>query len=154
MSCVYVVSPRVGTNWSIVSMLIASAAEEMGYSRLSSAIISKLEGNREHSVELEMSNSEVLQEQIRRGEAMVLQHGEMKIIASVDASQRLQVSVSGPESISKDQLKTEGQEFINRIIQQYAYQQVMIEMKDKGFSLVEEKQEADGRIRIRVRKYE
>ena len=54
---------------------------------------------------------------------------------------------------SKD-LEAEGQTFLDKIIQQYAYQQIMSEMQGRGFSVVDEKMESDGRIRIRIRKFE
>jgi len=156
MSCVFVITPFVISNWSILTSLVGGAAARHGYRMMRSATNTSAEINAETSVnvELEIENSEVMTEQMKRGESVVLTKEDIKIVLSLDHLNRLKASVQGTKSVSKDKLRTEGQEFLDSIIQQYAYQKVMTELKDKGFSLVNEQVEKDGRIRIKIRKYE
>ncbi len=152
MSCVFIVTPIVVANWSAVTAVISATAAHAGYRMVRSAT----EGKEEHlqEVELELGNSEVMADRLRRGETMTLAKEGVTITLSLDARGRLKASVKGPEDVSKEELRLEGQRFLDKVTQQYAYQSVMSELKQKGFSLVDEQVDEDGRIRLKIRKYE
>ena len=152
MSCVFIVTPIVVANWSAISAVVSATAAHMGYNMIRQASEGKKESMQQ--VELELKNSEVMTEQLRRGESMTLAKGNVKITLTLDAHGRLKASVSGPENIVKENLRREGQKFLDHVTQQYAYQSVMNELKNKGFSLVDESVDDDGRIRLKIRKYE
>jgi Protein of unknown function (DUF1257) len=156
MSCIFVVTPFVVGNWGILSALVGGAAAQLGYrmARTASEQAGGVDTEQSQSVELELENSEVMADQMRRGDSMVMTKGEVKIVVSLDGRGHMTASVTGPESIPKTELEAMGQEFIDSVIQQYAYQKVMNELKNKGFSMVQENVEEDGRITLKVRKFE
>ncbi len=156
MSCIFLVTPFVVANWSVLAGLAGGAAAQMGMTIIKSTSKNNVNADSKsmQKIEIEMENSEVLAEQMRRGESITLGKGDIRIVVTLDAQARMKAQVSGPESISKTELEALGQEFIGKVVQQYAYQKVMTELERKGFSLVEEKAEEDGRITLRVRKYE
>jgi hypothetical protein len=158
MSCIFVITPIVITAWPVLVAVASSAATSLGYRIVSSALEeegkTKAIGQSERSVSLEVENSEVLAEQLRRGESMAIAKDDIKIVISLDALGKITAHVQGGNNCSTDELQKAGQEFLNHLIQQYAYQQVMLTMKEKGFSLVEENVGPDGLIRMKVRKFE
>ncbi|MBN1354647.1 DUF1257 domain-containing protein [bacterium] len=156
MSCVFIVTPFVVGNWAVLTSLVGGAAAHLGYRMARSAAENyrASEAEQMQSVELELENSEVIADQLRRGDVMVLTREAVTITISLDGLGRMKAAVSGPESMLKDELEQLGQEFLNQVIQQYAYQKIIAELKIKGFSLIDEQVESDGRIRLKVRKYE
>lgn len=153
MSCIFIVTPIVVSAWPVLAGIISASAATLGY-RVLNAVNEPNQEIDQQTVELHVGNSNVMAEQMRRGESIVLTKDQIRIIISLDPQKRISAQVQGPKTILDSELQKTGQEFLNRIVQQYAYQQVMLTLKDKGFSLVQEQADSEGRIQLKVRKFE
>lgn len=156
MSCVFVVTPLVVTSWPVVMALAGAAAAQLGFNIVkdSTAVENLTDQETDQSLELEIAQSEVVVEQMRLGESMVIQKEDLRITISRDTRGRVKAEVRGSAARSKQELAEAGQVFLNGMTQQYSYRKVMTELKNKGYATTDEVIEEDGRIRICVRKYE
>ena len=55
---------------------------------------------------------------------------------------------------SKTELKALGEELSQTVVQQYVYQKLMGEMRNRGFHVAEEQNNEDRSIRLKVRHWE
>ena len=83
MSCIFIVTPFVVSNWATLAALIGASAASMGYKAVQSTSKDMTEEETEQSVKLSLANSEVIAEQMRRGESMTLTKDEIRLILSL-----------------------------------------------------------------------
>jgi hypothetical protein len=159
MSVVFVVVPIVAAGWPIISAAIGSACAALGYS-MAKQSESAREREREtlpvgplqQSIEMEMANAEVISDTMAREQ--VLQYEKDGVLATFkkDARGHLSLHVGGTRS--EAELAAVGQQILNRVRQQFAYERVKQELTERGYTLVEEQVEANENIRISVRRFQ
>jgi len=158
MSVCFLVVPAVIVGWPTFCAAAAAAAATMGFavmkkSTMGFAVMKKREkAVRSETCELEIANSKVLTEQVREDDELTLAKGDITVRLYKDPRGKCAIHVSG-EGKTRQELRDEGTELVNRIMQQYSYQKVTQELKNRGFSITEEEVTEDRRIRIRLRKF-
>ena len=150
MSCILLITTSVVAGWPTLFAAAGVAAASMGFSTLKN--VEEVQAAREQEVELVMQNSEIITEEMKHDEELNLRKGDINVRIYKDPRGRCAIHISG-EGKTKEQLQQEGTELLNRIKQQYAYQKVVQELKNKGFSITDEKLSEAGKIKIQFRKY-
>jgi hypothetical protein len=157
MSVVFVVVPIVAGSWPIISAAIVAAGAAMGYhavrqaeANYASGLISDIAPTA--GVRLVMEDSQIVAENLMRGEAFTLQRDDLTAVFRMDGRGQCTVHVSG-EGRSNQDLEAAGHELMDRVRQQYAYAKVMAEMEERGFEVIGQEVDADNAIRLRVRRW-
>lgn len=155
MGACLVLTPLVVAAWPTLAAAIVGAAASMGYAvnSLSSADLSTgapAKVPRKKKVETEIENSGVVAEGMVRGEKIVVHREGVTIEFGRDERGACSVCVTG-EHLSERELKKIGAEVAGRVVQQFAYHKLMTELKQRNYSVVEEKSLQDGSIQVRVR---
>ena len=156
MSCVVVISPLVIAGWPIISAAVTGAVASMGFNLVQSASAAtnahmelRNQAERTTRVDIELEDSEILQESAG-AERIVVERDGMRAIFTRDERGALKLCMEG-ESVSKSELKRVGQELINRVTQQFVYNRVVTELKQRNMTIVDEQVAADRTVKIRVR---
>jgi ABC-type transporter MlaC component len=153
MSTVIILTPVIISSWPAITAAVAGAAAGLGLVVKKS--VSELQENLvdvEQSVEVELSNSEVLAESMATGKEIVLTQGELEIRVSRDERGRCTVCAKG-KGFSKAELKQKAEEFSQKMTQCFVYDRVMSELKNKDFQVVNEEVANDESVRIVVRRW-
>jgi hypothetical protein len=152
MSVVFIVIPAVAVSWPVLCSAIAGAAGVLGYRALNAAREAAAEASTANKVEIEIAGAEVVAEAMKRDS--IFSVGKDDIVATFrrEADGRCTVHVEGVNR-SDEELDTIGRELAGRVIQQYAYNKVMTELKNRGFTVTQENVQADQTIQIQVAKY-
>lgn len=149
MGAILVLTPLVVSAWPAVAAAIMGAAASMGFSA-STPVLSEEEEARPTRVETEIENSEVVAEQMARGEKVVITKDDITVEFGRDARGACSVCVSGLNH-SERELRKIGEEIAGRVVQQYAYNKLLTELKKRNYSVVDEKVLQDQSIQIRIR---
>jgi hypothetical protein len=104
-------------------------------------------------VQLEIERSEVVTNQIGRGQTICVNRDGVTIRFSRDARGKAAFCVSGPGR-SDEELRALGETLGQSVVQQYVYQKLVDEMRSRGYNLVEEEVAEDRSIRLKVRHWE
>jgi len=156
MSCVVVISPLVIAGWPIISAAVTGAVASMGFNIIQSAsaaenshmdLRNQVQGT--SRVDIELEESEILQESAG-AERIVVERDGMRAIFTRDERGALKLCMEG-EGVSKSELKRVGEELINRVTQQFVYNRVVTELKQRNMTIVDEQVSADRTVKIRVR---
>ncbi len=151
MGAILVLTPLVVASWPAITAAIAGAAASLGFSVASAATAGEHQvrapGKR---VETEIENSEVLSENLARGEKIIIQKGDITIEFGQDERGACTVCVTG-EKHSEKELKAIGEDVGGRVVQQFVYHKLMTELKKRKYSIVEEQVQTDQSVRVRVR---
>jgi hypothetical protein len=157
MSVIFVVAPVVAGSWPIVSAAIIAASAALGYTA-SARIENNLDAlnsisvaNAVRSIEMRMSDSQVVTDTLQRGESFTVEREGVTAVFRVDGRGQCQVHLSGV-GVNEMALQSAGQELMDKVRQQFAYAQVMAELETRGFEVVHQEMEADQSIRIRVKR--
>lgn len=149
MSTVCILTPIVIGSWPMIASAVASAAGAMGFAM--AGTMPAEEATEKRSVETEIADSEVIAEELARGEKIRIQRGDITIEFGVDERGRCSVCVTG-ESHSKAELRKIGEEVAGRVVQQFAYHKLMSELKERDYHILEERVEEDDSIQVRIRR--
>jgi len=156
MSVVFVVVPVVAAGWPILSAAIIGASAALGYHVIQAAEASVQAsisaGPRCGTVSLVMEDSKVVAESLARGESFTVAREGLHATFARDGRGRCTVHVTG-EGRTNAELEAAGRELMDRVRQQFAYAKVMEELEARGFDVVQEQVEAEGTIRVRVRRW-
>jgi hypothetical protein len=135
---------------------VAVAGAALGLQAIAAATrtsaTSQAEQQIEDPVEVAVPNSHALAETLDEGDVQPLVGNGFKVLFTKNGRGECQMCVTG-EGKSKAELEKLGRELLNRTAQQYAYQKLTVELKKKGFSMVQERVEEDQTIRLTVRKW-
>ena len=104
------------------------------------------------SVNLEIPNREVVTGQIGRDQRIRVTKDGVTVTFSRDARGRAAVCVTG--QADQETLQAMGNELSQAVVQQYVYQRLMDEMRTRGFLVVQEENEQDRTIHLKVRHWE
>jgi len=158
MSAILILTPLiVGGGWTAISAAAAGAAVALGLTVRATAkeeiTTAREEIAVKNSVEVEVKNSEVL-ENVATEQQIVLQgEGGVEVRVKRDARGRCVVCASG-KGKTKAQLKAFAERFTERMTQCFVYNRVMTELKAKGFQVMSEDRAKDETVNIRVRRWE
>lgn len=150
MSAVCVLTPLVVASWPTIMSVIAGAAASMGYSMTHQEVDEETPVRGKKKVETEIENSEVIADQMGRGQKVIITKGDITIEFGQDARGACTVCVSGSNH-TDEELRAIGEEVVGRVVQQYAYHKLMTELKKRNYSVVNEEVLADKSVRVRVR---
>ena len=152
MSAVCVLTPIVIGSWPMIAAAISGVAASMGFSIAAGAKHEEreLRGEQTSHVDLEVPNSEVVSESIESGEQMVITRGDVTVTFGRDHRGACTVCVDG-KGKTKAELSAIGQEVAGRVVQQFAYNKLMTELKARNYEVVSEEVAEDNSIRVNVR---
>jgi len=155
MSTVLIIAPLVVTNWPLIAAAITASISTLGYAIATDSahtINECCEEIRDRKIreEITLENSEILADAQNRGETMTVEKGNIKATFHRDVRGSLRLTIDAV-GLSKAEIRKIGDELIGRVTQQYAYNRLVTEMKERGMEIVEETVEEDDTVKIRVR---
>ncbi len=159
MSCIFVIAaPMVAGSWPVISAAAIAASAALGYQVVQAAegrapgVARESAAPASASVSLVMEESQVMADSLARGDSFAVEREGLHATFSRDGRGRCLVHVSG-EGRSDVELEAAGRELMDRVRQHFAYSRVMEELEARGFDVVQEQVEAEGSIRIRVKRW-
>ena len=154
MGAVLVLTPVIIGSWPAITAAVAGAASAMGLivSESVKETVKESQSDAEQSIELELSDSEVLAESMTTDQEIVLTKGDIELRVKRDERGRCSVCAKGTGH-SQTELKQIAEEFTQKLTQCFVYDKVMRELKNKDFQVVNEEVSEDESIRIHVRRW-
>lgn len=104
-----------------------------------------------YKIELDMPKAQIVGDTME-GEVLTLERDDATITFTRTSDGYCRVHVAG-ESKTRKELEELGQQVIGRIIQTYALEKIKSEMGTRGYDLVQESEEADQSVRLRLRRW-
>lgn len=155
MSVVCVIAPVVVAAWPAFSSAVIAAAGSLGYQVVSEARRSgePLKLSAQSEVTLEVPGSEIVTNQLQRAQKLVVTRNGVTITFSRDARGQASLCVTGTGQ-SEETLRALGLEMSQAVVQEYAYQRIIEEMRERGLQVVQEERLEDRSIHLRVRQWE
>lgn len=154
MSTIIILSPIIIGGWPVITAAVAAAAVGLGLN-VKDEVEEQVGVEVENAVEVEVDvdNSSVLKESVASGKELVLTSQE-GIVLRVTRDERGQCKVCAyGKGFSKAELKLYAERFMQKLVQCYAYNRTVTELKNKEFQMVNEEVTEDGSIRIHVRRW-
>lgn len=157
MGAVCILAPVVVAAWPAFSAAVVAAAASMGYQVASEAVTlgggDVSEREQASSVQLEIERSEVVTNSLGRDQRISVERDGVTVTFSRDVRGKATLCVTG-EGFTKESLQALGEELSQGVVQQYVYQKLMDEMRSRGFVVVEEQQNEDRSIHMKIRHWE
>jgi hypothetical protein len=150
MSSIIVIAPVLIASWPTLSAAIVGAVGSLGFGLVKGReerLPLSITGN--SRVNLDVADSEVLQDGIAGGEELAVERDGVTIKFNRDSRGALRLCVEGP--LPKTQLRAIGEELMGRVTQQFAYNKVMTELASRNLPVLSEQVLADHSVKIRVR---
>jgi hypothetical protein len=154
MGAICVLAPVIVTAWPAFGSAVVAAAASLGYTAVEDTVrrlTQTTQGN--HSVELEIANSELVSGQLGRDQRIAVMRDGVTVTFSRDARGAAKLCVSG-KGHSAAALQAMGEELSRRVVQKYVYQRLLDEMRARDFFVVEEETDTNNAIHLRVRHWE
>ncbi len=153
MSTVLILTPVIVANWSVITAAVVGAASALGLV-VKETVKEEIKNQQavEESVEVELSNSEVIAKGLALEKEIVLTKGTIELRVSKDERGRCKVCAKG-KGHTKAQLKEIAEQFTQKMTQCFVYNRVATELKSKGFQMINEEVMDDQSIRINVRRW-
>lgn len=154
MSAVLVLTPIIIASWPAITAAVAGAASAMGMVVNEAAKEAARENQEtlEKTVEIELSESEVIAENIAAEKEIIVAKGNVELRIKRDENGRCIVCAKG-KGHTEAELKQMAEQFSQKLTQCYIYDKVMRELKSKSFQVVNEEVTEDETIRINVRRW-
>ncbi len=155
MSTVLIIAPLVVTSWPLITAAITASVTALGYAVTADGVQAFNEcrdSNERVREEITLENSEILADARNRGETMSVEKGNIKATFHRDIRGTLRLTIDAV-GLTKNEIRRIGDELIGRVTQQYAYNRLVTEMKERGMTIVEETVEEDDTVKIRVKNY-
>jgi hypothetical protein len=149
--CFVVVPAAVAVAWPILTGAISAACAALGFRGVrpaSQEVATEVGAEREREVEFELAAARA---QEIGSEPLTLSDGEVTARFYRDEHGQCKLHVGGKKS--EQELIETGRTLLQRVRQQLTYQRVMDELKQKGYTVVEEQVANDQSIRLRVRSW-
>ena len=160
MSVIIVCAPIIITSWPLIAAAVTASVTSLGYAVAAQQVneLSEncLEYNEEQQVarrireEITLENSEILADAYNRGESLTVEKDNIKATFYRDIRGTLRLSIEAV-GLTKAEIHKIGDELIGRVTQQYAYNRLVTEAKERGMEIVEETVEEDNTVKIRIR---
>jgi hypothetical protein len=153
MSTVLILTPIIIAGWPTITAAVVGAASALGLV-VKETVKEELKQQQavEESVEVEVSNSEVIAKNLALEKEIVLTKGNIELRVSKDERGRCKVCAKG-KGHTKAELKEMAEQFTQKMTQCFVYNRVATELKSKGFQMVNEEVMEDQSIRINVRRW-
>jgi len=152
MGAVIVLAPLIIGNWALISAAITAAVSTLGYAAARSETRAHEETETTTREEIVLDNADILASQTGVEEKIVVQREGIQATFSRDARGSLKVCLEGAGYTHSD-LRRIGQELIDRVTQQYVYNRIVTELKQRKMAIVEEEVAEDRTIKIHVRNW-
>ncbi len=154
MSAVIVLAPVIIGGWPVISAAVTAAVATMGFTAVRSSSSIDVFGQARSSAkvheELEVDNAEILSQSLNSEEKIIVERDGVIAVFSRDARGSLKLCLEGV-GLSKAELRNIGQELIDRVTQQYVYNRIVTELKERKMVVVDEEVAEDRTVTIRVR---
>lgn len=155
MSVIFIAIPFFLGPWAAVAAAIGGAGALVGWVLVEGETHGKVEAAEQTGTINEVTLVEAAEGSaagLERGESMTLSRGGMTARFHRDGRGRLLVHISGAGKTDAE-LEAAGQELLNQVRQQFAYQKVMDELETRGFGVVEEEVDEQGAIHVRLQRW-
>jgi hypothetical protein len=155
MSLVFIVIP-VALGYPALLGAAVAVASASGFTLIEQAagLLSKTSEKAASCEEIEMESSAELADLLQAEGSFTLQKDDLEItFVKSQESGKVKMIVTGSEARPHEELQAIGRKVLDDIMQRYAYDRLMKELKDKGFQVAQESVESDGTIRFTVRKW-
>lgn len=136
--------------WPAIAGAAATAASALGFALATGK--ENVEAAESTEVDISLASAEAVTANLAVGEELVFTRGDVQIVFFRDVDGRPGVRVRGDRS--KAELEEIGREFAGRIVQQYAYHQLVTELRDRELNITHEEVEEDGTVRLQVRAFQ
>jgi hypothetical protein len=154
MSAICLLAPVVVAAWPAFSSAVVAAATSLGYEVVSESTREEtIVERRPESIQLEIAQSELVTGQLGREQKLSVTRDGVTVTFSRDVRGKASLCVIGTGQ-SEEELRAMGQELSGAVVQQYVYRKIMDEMRSRGFVVVEENQNEDRSIHLKVRQWE
>jgi hypothetical protein len=153
MSAICILTPVVMAAWPAFGAAVTAAAASLGYQVVAEARNLLQEEHAEVTVALEVPRSEIVTGSLGRDQKIRCTREGVTVTFARDARGRATVCVTGTGQ-SEEGLRAVGEAFSQGVVQQYVYQKLTNEMRERGYQVVEEEVSEDQVIRMRVRHWE
>lgn len=161
MSCCFVIAPLMVMGMAEMLIAVRTASSDLGYT--ADAKWMSLEREWDQAMrartaavagvaDVSLANCEILAEGMARGETLTVRRGDITATFRRDGRGQCTVHLEGAGR-SRAELEAAGEELVNRIRQQFAYNRIMKEMESRGFDVVQQEAGADRSIRLTVRRW-
>ena len=160
MSVIIICAPVIITSWPLIAAAVTASVTTLGYAVAAQQAhelgVNCLECHEENRAErrireeITLENSEILADAYNRGESITVENGNIKATFYRDVRGTLRLSIEAV-GLSKTEIHKIGEELIGRVTQQYAYNRLITEAKERGMEIVEETVEEDDTVKIRIR---
>jgi len=151
MSSVIVVAPIIIANWPIIAAAVMAAMSANGFTLVRTSD-SRNAGSRLNRAEIDVEDSEILAETAGIEQTIVVEREGVRAVFSRDARGALKVCMEGSHQ-SKAELQRIGEELVGSVTQQYAYNRIVSELKERNMTIVDEEVAADRTVKIRVKSF-
>jgi len=162
MSAAVVLIPVLsGVGWSVLSAAVAGVTNSLGFSLLGEGVKAaanlgtqakgagtELAGE-SASAEHELESTNLAQEDVAKLKQLTMCQGDIRLHIRQREDGTCTVCAEG-KGKSKAQLKALAKQVGERLVQQMVYHRVTTELAGRGFQVLTQQVEEDGRIRIRV----
>jgi len=155
MSVVFVVVPVAFALPALISAA-AAVASTSGFTMVeqTAEALQNLVETARNCEEIEMEAREELAAVLKAEGGFTLQQDDLVVtFYAARGSNRVSMVVSDAGKRSREELRATGQEMMNRIMQRYAYDRLITQLKKEGFKLVQEERGEDNAIHLKVRKW-
>ncbi len=149
MSAIIVILPALPAAWPVITAAAAAAASALGFA----AVRTRQEVEAANEAEVDLQNAEAVAAQLNLGEEVVFARGDVQVVVFRNTEGRVGVRAMA-KGKSEAELREIAQQMANALTQQYAYNQLMEELKNRNFAVVGEDVEADGTVRLHVRTFQ
>jgi hypothetical protein len=150
MSAVVVVTPLVIGSWPVITAAISAAISSMGFSLARKDALTRPQVSTRTRAEIDVEDSEILADAGGLHQELVVERDGVRAIFTRDERGALRLCMEG-EGFSKSELRQLGEELIGRVTQQFVYNRLVTELKQRHMNIVEEEVAEDRTIKIRVR---
>ena len=146
MSAIVVILPALPAVWPVVTAAAAAAASALGFA----AARTRQKVATVNEVEVELDSSAAITQEVAAGEELVFAQGDVQIAVFRNAEGRVAVRALA-KGKTDEELRAIAERMANTLTQQYAYNQLMTELKSRGFTVADQQVEEDGTVRLHVR---
>ncbi|NLI79352.1 MAG: DUF1257 domain-containing protein [Candidatus Riflebacteria bacterium] len=151
MSCFVVLVPTILSGPAFATA-VAAAGAALGLQAIEAAeALGQQAAQEDTTVEVGLPKNYALGETVDEGDDIVLEGNGFKVTFTKTGRGDHRMCVVGRGKTDQE-LERLGRDLLNRVSQQYAYEKITKELKKRGFTLAQEKVEADQTIRLVVRK--
>lgn len=152
MSCVCILTPVIIASWPQFSAAVVAAATTLGYTAVSGKNSTTAQ-EQQQAVSLEITQSEIVTNQLGRDQKISVTRGGVTVTFSRDARGKASVCVTG-EGYTDEELRAFGEELSQRVVQKYVHQKLLEEVRARGYNVVEEEVDENNAIRLKVRHWD